>query len=118
MFGQAFNFGVMGSAPTEADFLLVAGGGSGGARDQGPGGAGGLRTSYGSTSGGGASAESKLLLQSGKTYTFTVGAGANRRTEVTSPQAGIKGSDSTITATSFTTITSIGGGAGTGGTGG
>ena len=87
-------------------YLVVAGGGSSqlsGADGPAAGGAGGLRTSYGSTSGGGASAESNITLAAG-TYTITVGAGgvANSYNN---------GSDSSISATGMTTITSLGGGA-------
>ena len=92
-------------------FLVVAGGGSGGARDAGPGGAGGLRTSYGSTSGGGASAESDITLAAG-TYTITVGSGGAKVIEVTQVTPGNSGTDSSISATGLTTITSIGGGGG------
>jgi Fe-S cluster assembly iron-binding protein IscA len=83
------------------DFLVVAGGG-GGSR-YGGGGAGGLRTSYGSTSGGGATAESSLTLFTGTNYSVTVGAGGTGGNR----SAGSEGSDST-----FSTITSDGGGEG------
>src|SRR5210317_721725 len=83
------------------DYLVVAGGG-GGSR-YGGGGAGGLRTSYGSTSGGGASAESSLSLTTSTNYTVSVGAGGTGGNR----SAGSEGSDST-----FSTITSDGGGEG------
>ena len=82
------------------DYLVVAGGGSGGANSAGGGGAGGLRTSYGSTSGGGATAESSLSLAASTNYTVTVGAGA---AAVTYDNDGLQGSDSV-----FSTITSDG----------
>ena len=87
-------------------YLVVAGGGSSQlANADGPaaGGAGGLRTSYGSTSGGGASAESDISLAAG-TYTITVGAGG-------AANSYNNGSDSSISATGITTLTSLGGGA-------
>ncbi len=67
-------------APTIlADFLVIAGGGSGTPVSPayisgGGGGAGGYRTSAG-TSGGGASAETAVTLNPATTYTVTVGAG-------------------------------------------
>ena len=53
------------------DYLVIAGGGSGGGTSSGGGGAGGLRTSFGLSSGGGASAESNITLSS-QTYTITI----------------------------------------------
>src|SRR6056300_391660 len=85
------------------DYLVVAGGGAGGYGYGGGGGAGGLRTSYGSTSGGGASAESSLSLTTSTNYTVSVGAGGTGGNR----SAGSEGSDST-----FSTITSDGGGEG------
>ena len=106
-------------------FLNIAGGASGGienARSGGGGGAGGFRTSFGTTSGGGASAESNITLYAG-TYTITVGAGG--ASSSSSPSAGNDGSLSSIAAPSITTISSVGGGGGgapgtgrTGGSGG
>lgn len=96
------------------EYLVIAGGGGGGSGvtdvDGGAagagGGGGGYRSSIsGESSGGGASAESALSLTSGTNYTVTVGAGgsggANANTN------GTKGGDST-----FSTITSSGGGVG------
>jgi len=94
-----------------ADFLVIAGGASGGATSSdsgGGGGAGGYRTSSG-TSGGGASAESSLTLTEGETYTITVGAGG---AAASTTNAGVDGSDSLISGSGITTITSIGGGGG------
>ena len=106
-------------------FLNIAGGASGGienARSGGGGGAGGFRTSFGTTSGGGASAESNITLAS-ETYTITIGAGG--ASSSSSPSAGNDGSLSSIAAPSITTISSVGGGGGgapgtgrTGGSGG
>jgi hypothetical protein len=75
MFGQGLPLGFAGSGGVEADFLLIAGGGTGYENVYGGGGAGagGLRTSYGTLSGGGSQPEEKLLLKSGTTYTITIG---------------------------------------------
>jgi fibronectin-binding autotransporter adhesin len=116
MFGQAINFGALaGIAGDEVDFLVLAGGGSGGSKELngygmsgGGGGAGGLRTSYGSTSGGGASAEDPMKLVSGTTYTVTVGAGGAGGYSSNAP-----GADSSIIGGSVS-LTSLGGGAGRG----
>ena len=60
---------------SNVQFLIQAGGAGGAGWSGGGGGAGGLRASVsGNNSGGGASAESELTLNSG-TYTITVGAG-------------------------------------------
>jgi len=94
--------------PYDVDYLVVAGGGSGGSERGGGGGAGGYRSSYNSeSSGGGGSAESKLTLAVGNTYTITIGAGATAvyRTAVS-------GNSSSIAGTDITTVTSIYGGAG------
>ena len=82
-------------------FLNIAGGASGGienARSGGGGGAGGFRTSFGTTSGGGASAESNITLYAG-TYTITVGAGG--ASSSSSPSAGNDGSLSSIAMSSI-----------------
>jgi hypothetical protein len=96
-------------ASGEMGYLVVAGGGGGGKNKSGGGGAGGLRTSYGLTSGGGASAESNITLAAG-TYTITIGSGGAGSS--TNEVKGSNGVDSSISATSLTTITSIGGGGG------
>lgn len=92
------------------DFLVVAGGGSGGHGHSsaygGSGGAGGYRTSLGS-SGGGGSAESKLTLVGGNSYTVTVGAGG-----IAPTTDGVRGSSGGNSV--FASITSTGGGAGSG----
>ena len=94
-----------------ADFLVVAGGGGGGGfYYSGGGGAGGYRSSYNSeSSGGGASAESALVLLLSETYTITVGAGGAGGI---GNNPGAKGSDSSISGTGITTLTSNGGGRG------
>ena len=86
------------------DYLIVAGG-SGGVYSTSPGGgAGGLRTSYGSTSGGGEGAEPSLNVVSGTSFTVTVGAGGPKinASNYSSPS---RGGNSV-----FGTITSLGGG--------
>ncbi len=89
------------------EYLVVAGGG-GSSADSGGGagaGAGGLRTSYGDISGGGASAETAITLATG-TYTITVGAGGAAYDGVTTSQNGVA---STITGTA--SVSTVGGGA-------
>ena len=99
------------------DFLVIAGGGAGGRlQSGGGGGAGGYRSSnatYGG-SGGGASAESSLTFTAGTVYTITVGAGGASATS--NGQTGPIGSDSVISGSGITTITSLGGGGGGAGT--
>jgi hypothetical protein len=87
------------------EILIIAGGAGGGAGWRGGGGgAGGYRSSVvGESSGGGASAESKLSLSAG-TYTVTVGAGG-----VGTTTEGGNGNNSV-----FSTVTSLGGGGGGG----
>ena len=97
-----------------SSFLVVAGGGAGNGNTAGStygsagGGAGGLRSSWNSeTSGGGASSESDAVLTRGIAYTIDVGAGGAggiRNHDANS------GSNSSISGTGLTTITSIGGG--------
>jgi hypothetical protein len=107
----------------ETEYLVIAGGGGGGhfntGAGAGGGGAGGYRSSVpGESSGGGASAESRLAVTAGTSYTVTVGAGGAGGQQ----SNGTQGADSV-----FGGITSIGGGFGargnnagssTGGTGG
>jgi len=97
-------------------YLVIAGGGGGAAGTGGGGGAGGYRSSaIGENSGGGSSAESTLTLSTSKSYTVTVGAGGSGGLVDGNP--GVAGNNST-----FSVVTSIGGGAGThagdGGSGG
>lgn len=101
--------------PIEIDFLVIAGGGGGGANAGAPGGAGGFRTSYG-PSGGGASAESKIALTAGQTYTVTVGAGGvnNGRVKGGYP-SGVQGDSSSFSGPGITTISTVGGGYGAAG---
>jgi len=96
--------------PIIADFLVIAGGGSGGYDSGAGGGAGGYRNSYSTeTSGGGGSSEASLNLTLGAVYTITIGAGG---AAVTGSSVGNPGNDSSISGTGITTITSIGGGRG------
>ena len=91
------------------DYLVVAGGAGGGAADAGStnysggGGAGGLRSTVTATGGGG-SLESAIGVTSGTAYAITVGAGGTATAAVWT-----NGSSST-----FSTITSTGGGIGAG----
>ena len=93
--------------PPSLNFLVIAGGGSGGNNYAGGGGAGGYRTSYGSITGGGGSAEAGFGYSDNTNYTVTVGAGAAAASG--SSASGLQGSSSV-----FATITSIGGGGGAG----
>ncbi len=88
------------------DYLVIAGGGGGlSSVYYGPGGgAGGFRTSYGSVSGGGSSAESALTLATARTYTVTIGAGGSENS---------LGNDSSILEGATEIIKSLKGGMGT-----
>ena len=95
------------------DFLVIAGGGAGGqhsaTNSAAGGGAGGYRNSYSTeTSGGGGSSEASLTFNPGTVYTITVGAGGT----AVSNNKGNNGSNSLISGTGISTITSIGGGGG------
>jgi hypothetical protein len=86
------------------EYLVVAGGGSGGLANAGGGGAGGLLTNYGGTA---------ITLSQGSTYTVTVGGGGSA---ISSNGNGNDGSNSVLSGTGISTVTSIfGGGAGHGG---
>ena len=98
----------------DAEYLVVAGGGGAGKpfdNRSGGGGAGGLLTNYGGTA---------ISFTGGVTYTVTVGAGGAGG----STNTGTQGSNSVLSGSDITTITSIGGGGGggqtptTGGSGG
>ena len=99
------------SSTANHDWLVLAGGGGGGASNGGGGGAGGFR------------AGTSLSLTGGNTYTVTVGDGG---TGATSAARGTNGSNSELSGTGITTVTSTGGGGGghdstngaTGGSGG
>lgn len=90
------------------EYLVIAGGAGGGGHNGGGGGAGGYRTSAG-TSGGNASPESPIVIDTATNYTVTVGGGG----------AGGANANSTNGSNSiFYTITSLGGGFGSGGSSG
>ena len=102
-----------------ADFLVIAGGAGGGGGTSGAGGgggAGGYRASYNSeTSGGGGSSETALTFNPGTVYTITVGAGGPAGTGDDTTNSGgsnISGSNSSISGSDITDITSTGGGGG------
>ena len=91
-----------------ADFLVVAGGG-GAEHNTGGGGAGGYRNSFNNeTSGRNSSSETALTLEANITYTITVGAGGAGAVWPTSVAAA--GSNSVISGSDITTVTSLGGG--------
>jgi hypothetical protein len=107
------------SAISNAEYLVIAGGGAGGVNQGAGGGAGGYRSSVvGESSGGGASAQSRVSFASGTAYTVTVGGGGAGGFNSAARQ-GASGTSSSITGTGFTTVTTTGGGGGGGyGTGG
>lgn len=86
------------------DYLVVAGGGSGGTSQyiMAGGGAGGLRSTVTATGGGG-SLESALSMGSAVNYNIMVGAGGSINSN---------GSNSSISGSGITTVTSLGGGFG------
>ena len=84
------------------DYLVVAGGGSGGSTYGGGGGAGGLRSTVTATGGGGL-LESAVNFSNGIAYTVTIGAGGSTNAS---------GSNTSVSGTGITTITSTGGGVG------
>ena len=102
------------SLPYTADFLVIAGGGSGGIGPGGnPGGggagAGGYRAFNSEASGGGGSSESSLEFRTGIVYTITVGGGASARPlDSTNAVEGTDGTNSSISGSNITTITSTG----------
>jgi hypothetical protein len=87
--------------PYSIDFLVVAGGGGGGGQTGGGGGAGGFRTSTQSAS-------------TGTVITVTVGDGGAGGIYSPSGLPGVSGSNSSISGSGLTTITSAGGGGGGG----
>ena len=91
------------------DYLVIAGGGGANGFAHGGGGAGGYRNSYASeTSGGNSSTEASPNFNIGTVYTVTVGAGGIGNPNQIYGATG--GSDSVISGTGLTTITSVGGG--------
>ena len=101
-------------------YLVIAGGGGGGGSSSGlatggGGGAGGYLSSWNNeSSGGGAPAESPITGAPGDVYTITVGAGGASQTTTSPNGKGNDGSNSSISGSDITTITSVGGGAGGG----
>jgi hypothetical protein len=89
--------------PVTASYLVVAGGG--GAGTGAGGGAGGLLTS-------------STTLYSGATYVVTVGGGGAGTVYTGFPSNATQGSNSVLSGTGLTTLTSIGGGFGSSGSGG
>jgi hypothetical protein len=106
--------------PYSVDFLVIAGGGGAGGNGTdnysgGGGGAGGYRNSYSTeTSGGGGSSEASLSFAPGVVYTVTVGAGGAGGGTTPNENSGVGtvGSNSSISGTGISTITSTGGGGG------
>lgn len=89
--------------PTTLEYLVVAGGAGGGQEENdsggGGGGGGGFRTNVvGANSGGGCGAEAAFVVAKGTAYTVTIGAAVSVNTSGNS--------------TTFSTVTSIGGGRG------
>ena len=92
-----------------SSYLVIAGGGS--SMSYGGGGAGGYRNSFSTeTSGRNSSTETPLTLQQGIVYTITVGGGGVQ--ESASINFNGNGSNSSISGSNITTITSLGGGGG------
>jgi len=99
----------LGAGYVSVNYLVVAGGGSGGSRIGAGGGAGGLRSTIGNTGGGG-SLETPLLLEVGVNYTVTVGAGGSAVVSTVGGSVGNKGNSGSNSV--FSTVTSTGGGGG------
>lgn len=98
------------SSGIAVDYLIVAGGGGGGLYRGGiigGAGAGGYRTSYG-VSGAACAPESVLRLNSGTTYTITVGAGGSNPNGFGPPVG--DGGVSSVTGSDITDVESTGGG--------
>ena len=116
-----FGSGESAGPPYEINWLLIAGGGAGGnsasgsSTGRGGGGAGGYRTSFGTSSqsgpsGGGASAENRVLFKPGETITITVGSGGSGASW---PGLVGAGQNSSIEGNvQLSAISSVGGGAG------
>jgi hypothetical protein len=97
--GSTFNITV--------DYLVVAGGGSGGSRIGAGGGAGGMRSTIGNTGGGG-TLESSLTLSPNTNYTVDIGGGGTA--VVSNGSTASKGNNGNNTT--FATVTATGGGGG------
>lgn len=99
---------------SNVDYVVVAGGGGGGRHQAGGGGGGGYKSSVtGEYSGRNSSPLSKLTLNSGESYTISVGAGGATGTSDTNGY-GSNGGNSYISGNGISTITSSGGGGGGG----
>lgn len=116
MFGQGLNFGgIAGSLEYLIDYLVLAGGGSGGGiatsnfRGSGGGGAGGAKTSFTSTRDAGIPPLTPITPTVGTVYTISVGGGGPVTAQ--SQSQGSNGTGSSITATGLS-ITTAGGGIG------
>ena len=90
--------------PYSASYLVIAGGGAGGRVDAGGGGAGGYLTNVGG---------SAYTFNPGTTYTVTIGAGGAAVTSGSTD--GPTGSNSVLSGSDITDVTSLGGGGGGGG---
>ena len=99
---------------TSLDWLIVAGGGSGGGNIGGGGGAGGLRTSMPEGPGGPSPSSEAAITATVRTYTVTVGAGANRVMGDQPGVQGTQGSPSSITYSPGSLVSTGGGGGGAG----
>lgn len=99
---KGFGFSNHGRVPYNLEFLVIAGGGSGGTNGGSGAGAGGYRAST-------------QFVQLDNTITITVGAGGPTTGRVVGPQSytsGLNGFNSSISGSGLTTITSAGGGYG------
>ncbi len=99
--------------PYEINYLMLAGGGGGSATNgdsAGGGGAGGALTSYTSNRDADISPLSSLTFSVGTTYTITIGAGGAGAP--TGDNDGAAGTNSVLSGSDITTLTSIGGGFG------
>ena len=114
--------GTGGAGSTLASYLVIAAGGSGGNTNGGGGGAGGYRSSYplDTYSGANSTIEPQIELESGVTYTATVGASGTRLAGGAVAQAcgdvqsasALNGGNSSLSGSNIATIESIGGGRG------
>ena len=92
------------TSTTSVEYLIVAGGGGAGHGNGGGGGAGGYL----------ANGSAALSLTGGNAYTVTVGAGGAGALTASAGDAGATGSNSILSGTGITTLTSGGGGGGAG----
>lgn len=100
------------AAISDAEYLVIAGGGAGGVNQGAGAGAGGYRSSVvGELSGANSTAESRVNFANATAYTITVGAGGTGGYNST-PQAGANGTASSIAGSGLTTISTVGGGGG------